>query len=307
MRPFQGGLRLATALLISMAATLNSGAALAAAVSFAPQPNLNGGAIIGRVPLTKLGNLSLPRGRAYFKSNMVEVTAVPEYQFDRQQVLSGPILKCWSTIAGNAASINGIAYFQDGDWLKYVDESAPDKIITADDTFTGQITAMKNGYLEITQTSGAVKQIPIPSVEQIVSPRAYSFSIPVTAFLSVPQGQPISGETTSVTLKPTSRTIALAVVKRDPLLRGDGDISTKKLTALWAGISAVEILQFLPLVLLETKGRTQILRQYHDRTRQSQQDANFTSVTGALYQNSPLAPGANPYLSYPISGLSGNP
>src|ERR1700677_3795417 len=43
--------------------------ALAAAVSFTPNPNTNGGNIIGRIPMTKLGNLKLPRGRAYFKSN----------------------------------------------------------------------------------------------------------------------------------------------------------------------------------------------------------------------------------------------
>jgi hypothetical protein len=270
--------------------------ASAAAVSFAPQPNLNGGAVLGRVPLANLGSLTLPRGRAYFKSNIVEITAVPEFQFDREQVLSGPILKCWSTISGKTASINGIAYFQEGEWIKYIDENAPDKVVTSNDTYVGQITAMKNGMLEVTPDLGTPKQIPIADVQQIISPRAYSFSLPVSAFLSVPQGQPISGETTQVTMKPTSRVIALSAVKRDPLMRGDGDVSNKKLVALWAGLEGVQLAQFIPLAILEGPIRREYVQQYHSRIAQSQQFSNFQSVNSALYQNSNIAPGANPYI-----------
>jgi hypothetical protein len=274
--------------------TLTPFKASAAAISFTPQSNLNGGAVIGRIPLANLGSLALPRGRAYFKSNTVEITAVPEFQFDREQVLSGPILKCWSTIAGKNASINGIAYFQDGEWIKYIDENAPDKVVTSNDVYTGMITAMKNGMLEVTPDSGTPKQIPIADVQQIISPRAYTFSLPVTAFLQVPQGQPISGDTTQVTMKPTSRVIALSAVKRDPLMRGDGDISSKKLTALWAGLSGVELAQFIPLAILEGPIRQEFVRQYHARISQSQGFSNFQTQTGTLYPTSNIAPGANP-------------
>ena len=275
----------------------------AAALSFTPQPKLNGGSIVGRIPLQKIGNIALPRGRAYFKANMLEITAVPEWQFDRQQVLSGPILKCWSAISGNNASVNGVAYFQDGDFLKYIDDNAPDKLVTVDKVYSGQITAMKNGMLELTSESGNVNQIPIAEIQQIVSPRAYTFSVPVTAFLSVPQGEPISGESTEVNLKPTSRVIALAAVKRDPLMKSDGDISNTKLTALWAGLSTVEILQFLPLAILEGPVRRELVRQYHSRINQAQQYANIATDFGTNYQNSTIAPGANPYQSTPVFQL----
>ena len=205
-------------------------------------------------------------------------------------------MKCWSTIEGKNASINGIAYFQDGEWLKYIDENTPDKVITKNDAFTGQITAMKNGFLEITPDYGAAKQVAITDIEQIISPRAYSFSLPVTAFLSVPQGEPISGETTTVTLKPTTRMIALSAVKRDPLMRSDGDVSTTKLTALWAGISAVELLQTaLPMGILYGPVNKEMVRQYHARMNAVLQYSNQTALTGATFQNSPsLAPGATP-------------
>ncbi|HEY9683794.1 MAG TPA: hypothetical protein V6C86_19590 [Oculatellaceae cyanobacterium] len=266
----------------------------AAAVSFTPQPQLNGGFVVGRVPLQTVGNITLPRGRAYFKANMLEITAVPEWQFDRQQVLSGPILKCWSSIDGKNASINGIAYFQDGEFLKYIDDNTPDKVVTNDHVYSGQITAMKNGLLEVTSDSGMAQQVSIAQVQQIVSPRAYSFSVPVTAFLSVPQGEPISGESTSVSLKPTSKMIALAAVKHDPIMKGDGDISGKKLATVWAGLSTVEVLQFLPLVILQGPVRRELLRQYHSRMNQQDNFVNIQSQLGLRYQDSTLAPGANP-------------
>jgi hypothetical protein len=290
---------------VLLAATVTvAPAANASAISFTPQPKLNGGSIIGRIPLQKVGSITLPRGRAYFKANMLEITAVPEWQFDRQQVLSGPILKCWSSIEGKNASINGIAYFQEGDFLKYIDDNAPDKVVALDHVYSGQITAMKNGMLEVTSDSGTAQQIPIAQVQQIVSPRAYNFSVPVTAFLSVPPGEPIAGESTGASLKATSKVIALAAVKRDPIMKSDGDISNTKLTVLWAGLSTVEALQFLPLAILEGPVRRELVRQYHSRMNAEAQYTNFQSQHGLLFQNSTLAPGANPVQGFFQSGLS---
>jgi hypothetical protein len=97
-------------------------------------------------------------------------------------------------------------------------------------------------------------------------------------------------------MKPTSRVIALSAVKRDPLMRGDGDVSNKKLVALWAGLEGVQLAQFIPLAILEGPIRREYVQQYHSRIAQSQQFSNFQSVNSALYQNSNIAPGANPYI-----------
>lgn len=83
--------------------------ALAESISFTPEDNTNGGAIVGRIPLEKFGAIDLPRGRVSFKSHFIEVSAIPEYQFDRQVVLSGPILKCSSINAGSKVYLNGFA------------------------------------------------------------------------------------------------------------------------------------------------------------------------------------------------------
>ena len=271
-----------------------------AAISFTPQPATNGGAIVGRIPLEKFGALELPRGRVFFKTNVIELTAIPEYQFDRQVVLSGPIIKCWSSQDGKTASINGIAYFQDGEWLKYVDENSPDKVITPDKTAVGQITSLKKGFLEVTpQGGGAAEKIAIADVQQIVSPRAYTFSVPVTAFAPTTKvGDPLTGESTSVILKPSSKVITLAAVKREPLMQSDGDTSNKKLVALWASLTAVEAAQFIPLAILLGPVRREDVRQYHGRINEYFTQANTSTVLGTQYPiNSTTAPSANPYTS----------
>jgi hypothetical protein len=280
--------------LLSTLVWFHAGPALAAAVSFTPNPTTNGGNIVGRIPMTKIGNLKIPRGRAYFKSNELEVTAVPEYQFDRSLVLSGPILKCWSSIDGTKASINGIVYFQDGDWLKYIDESVPDKVITSNNVYTGQITGLKSGYLEVTVEGGQPPvKVPIADLQEVSSPRAYRFAVPVNAFLNVPQGQPFQGESADVSIKASSKIIALSAVKRDPLMQGDGDVSNGKLIALWAGLTTVQALQFLPFAILEGPLRQDLVRQYHSRIGQSQAQSNFAATS--MYQvGSPNAPGAFP-------------
>jgi hypothetical protein len=272
---------------------------LCAAVSFTPQTATNGGDVIGRIPIAKFGSLVLPRGRAYFKTNVIEVTAIPEYQFDRQIVLSGPILKCWSSQDGKTASINGIAYFQDGDWLKYVDENSPDNVITAARTYSGQITALKSGYIEVTPSGGAPQKVAVADVLQVVSPRAYTFSMPVTAFsANVKPGEAISGESSSVTIKPSSKVITLAAVKHEPLMKGDGDVSNTKLIALWASLAAVEAAQFIPLAILEGPIRRELVQQYHGRMNQYYAQANLATIYNTQYPlNSSTAPGANPYTS----------
>jgi hypothetical protein len=258
--------------------------AFGAEISFCPQQSLNGGLILGRIPIPRFGNIVLPHGRAYFKHNMVEVTAVPEYEFDREEVLSGPILKCWSNISGKTATIDGIAYFQEGEWIKYVDdEKLPDKVITSHGNYSGQITAMKNGFIVVKSEFGASNQISIADIQRIVSPRAFAFSLSVEAFLSVPQGQPFYGETKQVTMSPTFRMIALSTIKNDPLMRSDGDVSSKKLTALWVGLSGIELAQFVPLAILEGPIRRQYVRQYHSRINQYEQDSNLQTTDGLLY------------------------
>lgn len=275
-----------------------------ATVSFVPDLARNGGIVMGRLSLAKIGNIAIPRGRAYFKSNLLEITGIQQDQFDRASLLSGPILKSWCTNAGDSTRISGIAYFHEGEWLKYLNQSDPDKVVTSEGVHVGQISAMKNGCLELTLDSGAIEKIQISQIVQISSPRAYQFNIPVKAFLSVPEGEAVAGESDGITLSATSKILALSAIKRDPILQTVGDdTSSLKLTALWAGISAVEIAQFIPLAIMEGPIRRQLVRQYHSRINLEQQYANLPTTFGTTFQNSTVAPGANPYQNSPIFGI----
>ncbi|MBU6452405.1 MAG: hypothetical protein KGS72_11540 [Cyanobacteria bacterium REEB67] len=284
----------AGAIAMLIAGTSSITTAQAANLRFTPQPTINGGAIFGRIPLSKFGTLELPRGRVTFKSHTVEISAVAEYQFERQTVLTGPIIKCSCINTGKQSVVNGIAYFQDGEWLRYIDGSAPDKITTYNNTYSGQITALKNGFVEIT-SGGTVQNIPTDQIVSVVSPRAYNFSMAVTNYLSVPQGEPISGDTTLVSMKPSADVITLSVVKHDPLMAGDGDMSNKKLVLLGTALTAVQIAQFIPMAIVFGPLRNQQVQQYHSRMANWYAQENFQNAftsNGGVIPITPYAPGA---------------
>jgi len=270
--------------------------ALASNLRFTPQANTNGGAIFGRVPLEKFGALKLPRGRATFKSHSVEISAVAEYQFERQVVLSGPVLKCSCINNGGQSIVNGIAYFQDGEWLRYLDNSAPDKISATTGSYEGQITALKPGFVEIT-TGQLVTNVPTDQILSVTSPRAYNFSMVVTPYLSAPAGEPLSGDTTVVSMRPTADVLSLSVVKRDPLMAGDGDISTKKLVVLGTFLTAAQLSQFIPMAIVFGPLRNQQVQQYHSRFANYYSQLNFQSAytaNGGQFPITRFAPGALP-------------
>ncbi|MBS1996143.1 MAG: hypothetical protein JSS86_07525 [Cyanobacteria bacterium SZAS LIN-2] len=289
-------LNFAACTLLALATATSGNAALAANLQFTPQPATNGGAIYGRIPLNKLGTLSLPRGRATFKSHTVEISAVAEYQFERQTVLSGPVLKCSAIQNGKQTVVNGIDYFQDGDWLRYLDNTAADKITTTATTYEGQITALKKGFVEIT-TGQLVTNVPTDQILSITSPRAYNFSMVVTPYLSAPAGEPLSGDAELVSMRPTADVLSLSVVKRDPIMASDGDMSTKKLVVLGTFLAAAQISQFIPMAIVFGPLRNQQVQQYHSRMANYYNQVNTLTIynaNGGLYPITPYAPGALP-------------
>lgn len=272
--------------------------AIALPVRFSPENNTNGGAINGKVPLEKLGNLALPRGRVNLKTHKIEVTAIPEFQFERQVILSGPILKCAAVNSGSITYINGIAYFDSGDWLKYVDDSRADRIITDNQVYMGQITALKNGTIELTPKGAAPVDIPLASVRDISSPRAYNFSIPVKTSLSAPVSNvPVDGDAAYMSIKPSSQVITMASVRRDPLMASDGDWSNRKLIAVGVTMAAVQACQAIPLAITFGPVRNQLVRQYHGRFQDYYNQQNFLNnyfTSGQQYPITPFNPGAIP-------------
>jgi hypothetical protein len=269
--------------------------ALAESITFRPEDNTNGGAIVGRIPLDKFGTIPMPRGRVSFKNHFLEVSAIPEYQFDRQVVLSGPILKCACINTGSKVYLNGFAYFQSGDWLRYIDDSSQDIVTTNSKVYVGQITALKNGGIEFTPEGGSAIDIPTADIRDISSPRVYNFSVPVSAYLNVPSGSPVNGDAKYLSLKASNQPIKLAAVKSDPLMAGDGDVSNRRLIATGLALTAASTAQFIPLILTFGPQRNELARQYVGRFQDYYNQQNFLNNYFTSGQLIPITPGAPGY------------
>ncbi len=228
-------------------------AALAAQMSFTPTTG-NCGTINIKMPIHKIAGVEIPRGRIAIHDNTIDVTMIPEWMFDRQIALSGPVLRVVSSIEGSRASIIGIGYFQSGPWLKYVDDpTKPDILVTAAGTMTGKIVSADQSAV-VLQQNGKQLTIPLADLRDIHSPRAYTFTIPATLISSVPAATAYQAEATGITLRPTSGSYKLGVLKTD-LAKESGDWSTSKIVLLGSVFSALELAQLVtPMVFaLETK------------------------------------------------------
>jgi hypothetical protein len=243
-------------LLVWLQVAVGMRAATAATVRFNPDANSVEGTLVGRVFLNKMGGLKLPRGRAVFKGNSVDITIVPEFQFDRVVVLSGALVSVHSDINGQQAAFNGIVYFFEGDWLKYIDDPhTPDSVATASGTITGRIRGIGANALEVEESNGSRKSIPLSTLISIRSPRAFDFSLPATAFTPQVPNQPFTADATLLSLTPSANVFQLKALKHDRLMQTDGDLSTGKLILIGAAYTTAQLAQLVPFLVVPLDGR----------------------------------------------------
>lgn len=223
--------------------------ALAASINYTSGPVGGFAGLHGSIKLEKLGSVAIPRGRMTFRGNTVELTTIPEWQFDREVVLSGLVLKTSVQVSGQESVIKGIAYFQDGSWLQYVDnQGVDDSVVTADGTTVGKIESVSETAITLKLANGERRQIAHSAITEFYSPRAYNFSMPATAAAPIAAGQSFAAESTGLTLKPTEKIYHLAALKADPGLQSDGDWSTKKLVLIGTVLTAMQTAQFIPIL-----------------------------------------------------------
>jgi hypothetical protein len=242
--------------------------ALAAQVIYTPPSASGGGALVAKLPMDKLGSIALPHGRAAINGNDIELTIVPEYQFDRRTILNGFAFNTKITASEKQTLISGIAYFNDGEWLRYIDdEKAYDILQTDQGEVTGKITGFDNNELQVDMADGTHRQIASASVSDIRSPRAFAFTVPITQAADfdklIAQGLPIETEAEQITMKPAEKIYHLAALKKDSDLQGDGDTSTAKLVFVSTALSLVELGTLAPLIAvpLGTQGVAATARQ----------------------------------------------
>ncbi|MBX9685116.1 MAG: hypothetical protein K2X27_00365 [Candidatus Obscuribacterales bacterium] len=168
------------ALFICLQFCFNPLGSIAGVVKYsAPTPEL-AGKFSGEISVDRLANLALPDGLLTFRDDEVIVQAVPEWLFDREEVLKGSIVRAEILTQKNAAVLAGLVYFNDGQWLKNLAPGkALDQIVTkSGEKILGRI-ASRSGQAFILQQSGSgTRKIAFSDIKSLVSPRAFSFNIP---------------------------------------------------------------------------------------------------------------------------------
>lgn len=278
----------------------------AGTINYVADPTGGPASVTGKIELTKIGSISLNRGRAIFSGNTVEVTVIPEWMFDRESVFSGYLLHTSTTQKGNELLVNGLAYFDSGDWLSYIDDpKREDVIMTGTGEVRGKIVSVTPFALEMDTSVGTpsatpsgssgtppgktssntIQTIRLADITDVDSPRVYHFLLP--ALLSAAPGhrttnlqslqqspQQFEGQSLRLSLSPTTRVFRLAALKKDVASQGDGDISTGKLVLIGTLLATVNMAQSLPEIFM-------LARQPHwSRLAQSKQ---FETLTNSFF------------------------
>jgi hypothetical protein len=243
-----------TILCLLLTALLLCPAAMAAPINYVADPTGAPASINGKVELKKLGGVTLERGRATFAGNSVDVTVIPEWQFDRESVLTGTLLHTSALLKDNELLINGLAYFDSGDWLSYIDDPKRTDIVTTNNgEVRGKITSVTPFVLEMTTESGDKRSIFLREISDVDSARAYHFLLPavvVSHTHNTVAQQLFEGQSTKLTMSPTTRVFRLAALKKDLAAQGDGDMSVGSLILIGTVLSAANMAQCLPEIFM---------------------------------------------------------
>jgi hypothetical protein len=144
-------------------------------INSAPAPGIE-----ARIKTESLGQLKVNDGSIKFSGNDVSVGAVPDWLFDRHTVLTGKVINYRISTAAGSTAIQGLMYFTGGDWLNsFEDFKRPDNLELADgSTLVGRVRAVGQGNLDFQVQTGQTRRLTLSDVKSILSPRAYTFSIP---------------------------------------------------------------------------------------------------------------------------------
>jgi hypothetical protein len=205
------------------------------------------GAIDVVLPLDKMGTLPVPRGRIKINGNAAELTMIPEWQFDRDQVLAGSVLDTKIDTTGKQPIVRGVLIWTDGSWIDYFDDHKPDETVVSNGaSITGRITEVTPTDIAI-ESGGKVQRAPLTAISEIQSPRVFSFAIPTTPLQRRVADQPFYSDARSISMEATAKPFRLAALKRTIARQmDDGDWSTAKIVGVGTILSLVELSQLVP-------------------------------------------------------------
>jgi hypothetical protein len=267
------------------------------------------------LPVANIGNYLLPDGQISVNGQLVEVGAVPEWLFDRHTILTGTLIRLDlgaspaatsaaaattpattpATIPSNGVNappqgsaqavassrLDGLVYFNGGDWLKNLRTSRISETVEAADgnTYVGRISTVTADNLSIDTLPGQTRTLALANVKNIVSPFSYRFraqasdvklspengmttcdASTATFALARPLGQPQS----AIATQPRPRMFGGAskpvfTLPKSTLAGTEGGISKKAITAMIAVDAANTLAPMiaLPLTMAIGQGRAE--------------------------------------------------
>lgn len=121
----------------------------------------------------------MPRGMAMFSGDELRIMAVPQWLFDRNEVMKGAIVKAQVVSQQNASVVGGLVFFYDGLWLSSLGPlSAPEVIETsAGSQLVGQIIGRAGEAFVFRDKKGEVSNVPFNEITAINSPQAFTFDL----------------------------------------------------------------------------------------------------------------------------------
>lgn len=159
----------------------------------------------GDLPLKSIGSIKLPNGAAVFQDDQLKIMAVPDWLFDRNVVLSGPVIRAEFAAQGNNQVIGGLAYFLEGEWLNNLASPRAADVIemVSGERIHGRILSRMGNALAIKPDREPTRKVEFSSIKNISSARAFRFSIPTSDAKVAPPDNSISAEADTIVLTPT--------------------------------------------------------------------------------------------------------
>ena len=166
-----------------------------------PQGN---GTFVGQVAVKSIGTVALPQGLAVFDGHTIDIEAVPEWLFDRDEVLTGAVINSSITSSGPNAIIKGLVFFTGGHWIKNLGSLLTRDTITtvSGSTIAGSVqTALPDG-LEVLTLTGNRMKVAFTDIQNIVSPRAFRFAATAESLKLDPASTAIQAEPMQIAFVP---------------------------------------------------------------------------------------------------------
>lgn len=197
----------------------------------------------GDVESKSIGGVALPKGSISISGNTINVNAVPDWLFDRHNVLTGVVINPKLTTEGTSSVITGLAYFTKGEWLNNLGRNQASEIVTLNDgmALSGHIGGTSSTAVDMVLADGTRRSVNFSDIAAIQSPRAYPFRIPASSVKIEPSDGSYTAEVANASFTPAMFHSRLSLfssnkpqVPKSTLAGTEGGISNKYLATMIA-------------------------------------------------------------------------